>query len=106
MFDREKILLRRGKLSLHDVLSISRGKGTYQTKLILRFCTIQRIQKPKINVRVHCRHSINVETHPLEKGLSKGTPSTRDKFVRQFQDEIFKTPSIVCVAKKNQWAKF
>ena len=50
------------------------GKRNISKKLRMRFCIIQRIQKPKINVRVHCRHSINVETHPLEKGLSKGTP--------------------------------
>ena len=38
------------------------------------FVSFKEYKKPKINVRVHCRHSINVETHPLEKGLSKGTP--------------------------------
>lgn len=96
MFDREKILLRRRKLSLHDVFSILRGKGTYQTKLRLRFCIIQRIQKPKINVRVHCRHSITVETHPLEKGLSsprvllrlltKEKVSLSDNFKMRFSD--------------------
>ena len=98
MFDREKILLRRRKLSLHDVLSISRGKGTYQTKLRMRFCIIQRIQKPKINVRVHCRHSINVETHPLEKGLSsprvllrlltKEKVSLSDNFKMRFSEPL------------------